>query len=151
VRDLWSKRRLYHDAGIAFCWVIDPDHPTLRVPRFAPAGYQVIIDVGDDAVVRAEPFEGMDLVVAALFDDEAEARQTSRAKQQCRACESPRSATLLVGQAQTQTTRAEEALSRGRMVPSQAPSAISPPHRSRASRPRCRRSLACASTPRADR
>lgn len=69
-RDLWDKLRLYHQAGIPHYWVLDPDHRTLRVHRFAEPGYQVVLDVGAGAVVRAEPFEGIELVVAELFDDE---------------------------------------------------------------------------------
>lgn len=69
-RDLWEKLRLYHQAGVPHYWVLDPDHHTLRVHRFTEPGYQVVLDVGHDAVVRAEPFELVELVVADLFDDE---------------------------------------------------------------------------------
>jgi Uma2 family endonuclease len=69
-RDLWDKLRLYHHAGVPHYWVLDPDHRTLRVHRLTEPGYQVVLDVGHDAVVRAEPFERVELVVAELFDDE---------------------------------------------------------------------------------
>lgn len=69
-RDLWEKLRLYHQAGIPHYWVLDPDHRTLRVHRYTEPGYQVVLDVGHDAVVRAEPFEQIELAVAELFDDE---------------------------------------------------------------------------------
>lgn len=70
VRDLWEKLRLYHQAGIAHYWVLDPDRRTLRVHRFTEPGYQVVLDVGADAVVRAEPFELVALAVVDLFDDD---------------------------------------------------------------------------------
>lgn len=69
-RDLWEKLRLYHEASVPHYWVLDPDHRTLRVHRFAEPGYQVVLDVGHDAVVRAEPFDEIELVVRELFDDE---------------------------------------------------------------------------------
>ncbi|MEX1361692.1 MAG: Uma2 family endonuclease [Nannocystaceae bacterium] len=69
VRDLWEKLRLYHHAAVPHYWVLDPDHHTLRVHRSAEPGYQVVLDVGRDAVVRAEPFEQLEIVVAELFDD----------------------------------------------------------------------------------
>lgn len=69
VRDLWEKLRLYHQAGIPHYWVLDPDRHTLRVHRFTEPGYQVVLDVGRSAVVRAEPFELVELVVAELFDE----------------------------------------------------------------------------------
>ena len=56
--------------GVTVYWVIDPDHRTLRVHRFAEPGYQVVLDVGHEAVVRAEPFGELELAVADLFDDE---------------------------------------------------------------------------------
>lgn len=68
-RDLWEKLRLYHDAGVPHYWVLDPDRHTLRVHRFAEPGYQVVLDVGREAVVRAEPFELVELAVGELFDD----------------------------------------------------------------------------------
>jgi len=69
-RDLWEKLRLYHEASVPHYWVLDPDHRTLRVHRFAEPGDQVVLDVGHDAVVRAEPFEQIELAVRELFDDE---------------------------------------------------------------------------------
>lgn len=69
-RDLWDKLRLYHHVGIPHYWVLDPDHHTLRVHRHTEPGYQVVLDVGRDAVVRAEPFEGIELAVTDLFDDD---------------------------------------------------------------------------------
>ncbi|MEM9455739.1 MAG: Uma2 family endonuclease [Myxococcota bacterium] len=69
VRDLWEKLSLYHRAGVPHYWVLDPVRHTLRVHRYAEPGYQVVLDVGHDAVVRAEPFERLELVVAELFDD----------------------------------------------------------------------------------
>lgn len=68
-RDLWEKLRLYHQAAVPHYWVLDPDRHTLRVHRFAEPGYRVVLDVGRDAVVRAEPFELIELIVAELFDD----------------------------------------------------------------------------------
>jgi hypothetical protein len=40
------------------------------VHRFTAPGYQVVLDVGREAMVRAEPFELVELVVGELFDDD---------------------------------------------------------------------------------
>jgi len=69
-RDPWDELRLYHQAEIPHDWVLDPEHHTLRVHRFAEPGYQVILDVGSEAVVRAEPFQDIELRVSELFDDD---------------------------------------------------------------------------------
>lgn len=67
--DLLDKMRIYHEAGIQHYWILDPAKQTLRVHRWAPPGYQVVLDVGSKAVVRAEPFEALEIAVAELFDD----------------------------------------------------------------------------------
>ena len=51
--------------------MLDPDRQRLRVHRFTAPGYQVILDVGSDAIVRAEPFTLVEIVVAELFDQGA--------------------------------------------------------------------------------
>ena len=68
-RDLWEKSRLYHAVGVPHYWVLDPDRRTLRVHRFTEPGYQVVLDVGDESVVRAEPFEDVALAIGSLFDE----------------------------------------------------------------------------------
>ena len=68
-RDLWEKLRLYHAVGVPHYWVLDPDRRTLRVHRFTEPGYQVVLDVGDESVVRAEPFEDVALAIGSLFDE----------------------------------------------------------------------------------
>lgn len=68
-RDLWDKMRLYYRVGIPHYWVLDPDRKTLRVHRAAESGYEVVLDVGADAIVRAEPFVELELSVSSLFDD----------------------------------------------------------------------------------
>ena len=68
--DLLDKVRIYHRANIAHYWILDPERQTLRVHRWTPTGYQVILDAASDERVRAEPFELLDLLVLSLFDDE---------------------------------------------------------------------------------
>ena len=68
VVDLLDKVRLYHQAGVPHYWIVDPDKETLRVHRWTEPGYQVVLDVGKTAVVRAEPFDAIELAVIDLFD-----------------------------------------------------------------------------------
>lgn len=68
--DLWDKLSLYHQAGVPHYWIVDPDKETLRVHRWAKPGYQVVLEVRSPAMVRAEPFDGVDLPMAELLDGE---------------------------------------------------------------------------------
>ncbi len=70
VTDLLDKVRIYHAAGVPHYWILDPDRETLRVHRWAEPGYQVVLDVGRDAVVRAEPFDAIEIAVIDLFDQD---------------------------------------------------------------------------------
>lgn len=67
-RDLIDKMLIYHQADIPHYWVLDPERRRLRVHRLAPAGYSIVLDAGRDAVVRAEPFELLEIAIADLFD-----------------------------------------------------------------------------------
>ena len=67
-RDLLDKVSLYHRFEIPHYWVLDPETTRLRVHRWQPPGYQVILDVCEGRV-RAEPFVELELDVAGLFDD----------------------------------------------------------------------------------
>lgn len=68
--DLWDKLSLYHEARVLHYWILDPDREWLRVHRWADTGYQVVLEARSPAVVRAEPFDLIDLSIAELFDKE---------------------------------------------------------------------------------
>ncbi|MFO0758505.1 MAG: Uma2 family endonuclease [Byssovorax sp.] len=72
-RDLGDKMDIYHAAGVPHSWVIDPANRTLVVYRRTESGYLRVLGAGAGALVRAEPFEAIDLHVEVLFDDEGSA------------------------------------------------------------------------------
>ena len=51
-------------------WIVDPEREVLVVQRWAADGYLVALTAGKGETVRAEPFEGIVLVVGELFGDE---------------------------------------------------------------------------------
>lgn len=67
--DLGKKLGLYHRAGVPHYWILDPKHATLAVYRHAPDAYLAVLGAGRDDVVRAEPFDALELRVANLFGD----------------------------------------------------------------------------------
>jgi Uma2 family endonuclease len=73
-RDRVDKFQVLHANGVPHYWIADPLECTLHVHRWAPAGYVVVLTAGEADVVRAQPFEAVELRVAALFgiedDDE---------------------------------------------------------------------------------
>ena len=66
-RDLVDKFQVLHRNGVPHYWIADPVEQTLIVHRWEPAGYLVIVTAAAGDVVRAEPFEAVELRVAALF------------------------------------------------------------------------------------
>lgn len=68
--DLVKKMRGYHHAGVPHYWVVDPDAETLTVYRWTPEGFLLVLAATSDDRVQAEPFEGVSLLVGALFDDD---------------------------------------------------------------------------------
>ncbi len=70
--DTITKMHRYHRAGVPHYWVIDPTTETLGVWRHAPEGYLNIMVAERDDVVRAEPFEAIELRIGLFFGDDAD-------------------------------------------------------------------------------
>ena len=51
-------------------WVLDPEAFTLTVFRHEPQGYLSVLFADRDQLVRAEPFEALELRVGLLFGDD---------------------------------------------------------------------------------
>lgn len=68
--DTVKKLRLYHRAGIPHYWLVDPRDATLTVMRWSAAGYITVMSAERGEVVRAEPFEAIELAVGTLFGDD---------------------------------------------------------------------------------
>lgn len=66
-RDLVDKLQVLHANRVPHYWIVDPLEQTLIVHRWEPRGYLVVLKAAAGAVVRAEPFEAVDLSVAALL------------------------------------------------------------------------------------
>ena len=64
---------MLHTNRVPHYWIADPLEHTLIVHRWELRGYLVALTAAAGEVVRAEPFEAIELSVAALFgleDDE---------------------------------------------------------------------------------
>jgi Uma2 family endonuclease len=72
-RDLVDKFQVLHRHRVPHYWIADPLERWLCVHDWEPDGYLVAHAAGESDVVRAEPFEAVELRVATLFgieDDE---------------------------------------------------------------------------------
>jgi len=69
--DLVRKLRTLQRAGVPHYWLVDPEHRTLTVLRWMPEGYLAALTAGGDDVVRAEPFEAVELDLSVLFEETA--------------------------------------------------------------------------------
>lgn len=69
-QDTVKKLRLYHGAGIPHYWLVDPQNTTLTVMRWNEAGYITVLTAERGEVVRAEPFEAIEIAVGTLFGDD---------------------------------------------------------------------------------
>ena len=74
--DWGKKRRAYHQAGVPYYWLLDPDNRTLVVLRRVEEDYLVALVAGDHEEVQAPPFEAVKLVVSDLVGQEGEARES---------------------------------------------------------------------------
>ncbi len=66
--DRGKKMRIYRREGVRYAWLVNPVTRTLEVYRLE-AGRWVLLDTfEDDAVVRAEPFDAIELPLAVLWE-----------------------------------------------------------------------------------
>jgi len=65
--DTVKKLRRYHQAGVPHYWIIDQLERTLTVHRYASEGYLIALRAEEHEVVRAEPFDAIELAVAVLL------------------------------------------------------------------------------------
>lgn len=65
--DLTDKRSIYRREGVQHLWFVDPQDETLEVQRWSTEGYVTIAAWRGDAVVRAEPFDAIELPLAVLW------------------------------------------------------------------------------------
>jgi hypothetical protein len=59
-----------HKCEVPHYSIVDPEREVLTVHRWERDGYLVALQAGRGQVVRAEPFEAMELKVGVLFGDE---------------------------------------------------------------------------------
>jgi Uma2 family endonuclease len=65
--DIVQKQRALHTHGVPHYWILDPEHETLTVLRYADTAYLRVLDAGIGDVVRAEPFDAIEISVGELF------------------------------------------------------------------------------------
>lgn len=68
--DTVKKLRLYQSVCIPHYWIADPRDATLTVMRWSADGYITLLRAERGEVVRAEPFEAIELHVGTLFGDD---------------------------------------------------------------------------------
>jgi Uma2 family endonuclease len=66
-RDIGHKQRVYHLARVRHYWVVEPAGRTLTVYRWQEAGYERVLTAVAGDMLRAEPFDTMDLELAGIF------------------------------------------------------------------------------------
>jgi Uma2 family endonuclease len=68
-RDLIDKMGVLQRAGVPHYWIGNPQDKTLVVHRWEPKGYAIVLAAASGDVVRAEPFEAIELRVDVMFGD----------------------------------------------------------------------------------
>ena len=66
-RDLVDKFQVIHTNGVPHYWIADPLEQTLIVHRWDPEGSLVVLTAAAGDVVRAEPFDAVELRVATIL------------------------------------------------------------------------------------
>ncbi len=68
--DTVKKVRRYHQAGVPHYWILDEVARALTVYRHGPEGYVIALVGEAHEVVRAQPFDAIELKVGVLFGDD---------------------------------------------------------------------------------
>jgi Uma2 family endonuclease len=69
-RDLVDKLKVLQLAGVSHYWIANPEDKTLVVHRWEPKGYLIVLTASAGEVVRAEPFEAIELRLDVMFGDD---------------------------------------------------------------------------------
>jgi Uma2 family endonuclease len=69
-RDTVDKFQVLHANQVPYYWLGNPIERTLTVHRWEAGGYLVILTASAGHVIRAEPFDAVEISVAALFGDD---------------------------------------------------------------------------------
>jgi len=67
--DRVKKLPMYAEIGVPYVWLIDPPGQTLEVLRLENDRWLIAGNYGGDDVVRIEPFEAVEIELAALWID----------------------------------------------------------------------------------
>lgn len=65
--DRSEKLPIYAREGVAHVWLVDPLAQTLEILRLEGDGYRIVATPRGDSVVRAEPFDAIELELAVLW------------------------------------------------------------------------------------
>jgi Uma2 family endonuclease len=65
--DRGKKRRIYRREGVGHLWLVNPETRTLEVYRLEGGRWLEVDTFEGDAVVRAEPFDAIELDLAVLW------------------------------------------------------------------------------------
>lgn len=65
--DRSKKMRIYRGAGVGHVWLLDPRDHTLEVYRLESGRYTLVDTYEGEGPVRAEPFDAIELSLAALW------------------------------------------------------------------------------------
>ena len=69
-RDHVEKQRTLHAHGVPHYWLLDPASEVLTVLRWREDGYLLVLGAAAGEIVRAEPFEAIELDLAEVFGRE---------------------------------------------------------------------------------
>jgi Uma2 family endonuclease len=68
--DLVDKLDIYWRCEVPHYWIIDPATETLSVHRWTGDGYLLAVRAARGMIVRAEPFDAIEIAVGTFFGDE---------------------------------------------------------------------------------
>lgn len=67
LRDRALKLPVYQREGVGHVWFVDPEAQTVEILRLDGQTYRLVITLSGNEPVRAEPFEAIELDIAALW------------------------------------------------------------------------------------
>ena len=70
--DTVKKKRIYHQHQVPHYWLLDPVRGTLSVLRWSSDGFIEILSAMRGEMVRAEPFDAIEISVGVFFGDDDE-------------------------------------------------------------------------------